>query len=137
MTVTVTAHARQPYRQTITAGNHTYYADAPLSNGGQDTAPNPHALILGALGACTTMTLQMYANRKGWDLSDVTVKLDEGKTRIPGKAGVIPLITKDIEVKGNLSADQVKQLKTIAEKCPVNQLIMGEKQMNSRLDLVV
>jgi putative redox protein len=137
MTVTVTSIAGQPYRQAITVRNHVIYSDAGKSNGGQDTAPNPHELLLGALGACTNMTLQMYAKRKGWDLKDVSVELQEKKVLVPGQSKLVPEISKDIKVRGNLSPTQVQSLETIAEKCPVNLLIKDDKQMVSKFNHVV
>ncbi len=134
MTVTVTALKGQPYRQLITAGNHTFYADATVASGGQDSAPNPHDLLLGALGACTSMTLQMYAKRKGYQLDAVSVKLDEGKAQTA--TGTVPSISKTIEVKGQLSQQELDDLKRVAEKCPVNKIITGDKQMNSVLNLI-
>lgn len=130
--VTVSAVAGQPYRQQITAGNHTFYSDIKPHQGGQDTAPDPHDLLLGALGACTAMTMQIYAQRKGWDLQGVTIDVSETKT-----PGTPITLHKKIQVKGNLSADQQKTLQTIAEKCPVNKLIKDEtKLITSSLDLV-
>lgn len=130
MSVTVSSTGQQAYRQTIQAGNHTYYADVKPANGGQDTAPDPHQLLLGAWGACTNMTVQMYAKRKGWALDEVSTTLSESKN------GSKSMIEKNIQVKGNLTPDQITMLKTIAEKCPVNKLIMGEKDLHSRLDKV-
>ena len=134
MTVTVTSNVAQPYRQTIKAGNHTFYADVAPDKGGQDTAPTPHELLLGALGACTSITMQMYANRKQWPLDEVSVTLGETKTAAAAGQPSRPQIEKKIEVKGNLTDDQLDRLKAIAEACPVNKLIMNEKQVVSTLD---
>lgn len=128
MSVTVSSQGQQPYRQIITAGAHTFFADVEAAKGGQDTAPDPHQLLLGAWGACTSMTLQMYAQRKGWPLDEVSVILTENKN------GSQPVIEKNIQVKGPLTPDQVETLKRVAEKCPVNKLITGNKTVNSRID---
>lgn len=130
--VTVSSMNGAPYRQQIaTANGVKFVADAGKATGGAGEAPNPHDYLLAALGACTNMTLQMYANRKGWDLREVKIDL----TETPG--GKKPAISKRISVKGKLDAEQLRMLKVIAEKCPVNKLITGEKDMESVLDLVV
>lgn len=135
--VTIQSLAGQGYRQQIQVGAHTFFADVTPDLGGQDTAPSPHEYLLGALGACTAMTLQMYAERKNWDLQGVSVRVDESNTTPAGQTKAIPLINKTIDVRGNLDADQLAALKSVAEKCPVNKLITGEKQVTSALNLVV
>jgi putative redox protein len=125
MTVTVRSEGLAPYRQMITAGEHTFYADVTPEKGGLDTAPDPHQLMFGAWGACTAMTLQMYANRKGWPLEAVSITFNEERRDNH------PRIRKRIELQGNLSPEQVARLEAIAEKCPVNQLIVGKKQVES------
>lgn len=131
-TVQVQAVTNTPYKQQITVGNHTFTADVTPEKGGQDTAPDPHQYLLAALGACTNMTLQMYASRKGWDLKGVSVELSEGKSA----DGRTPKIEKNISVQGNLTDDQVKRLKSIAEACPVNKIITGSPEMASQLNLL-
>src|SRR5918912_837515 len=71
----VTVHSLGNLRQEIDAGAHTFFADEPVDDGGDNTGPTPYDLLLGALGACTSMTLLMYARRKGWPLEDVEVRL--------------------------------------------------------------
>jgi putative redox protein len=125
MPVTIDALPKEPYRHIITANGHTFFADIPTEKGGQNTAPDPHQLLFGAWGACTAMTIQMYARRKGWPLEDVRITFEEEHR--PGKK---PIIKKCIRIAGpNLSEEQVRKLERIAEKCPVNQLITGEKQV--------
>ncbi len=136
MNVKVTALPGQPYRQAITMRNHTIYADLDAAKGGGDTAPNPHELLLGALGACTTMTLQLVAKQRNWDLQGVEVQIDETQVPVAGQATKVPLITKTIQVKGNLSPQELQSMKAIAEKCPVNKLLLGDKQMASTLNVV-
>jgi len=125
MPVTVETLLQEPYRQVINANGHTFFADVPPDKGGQNTAPDPHQLLLGAWGSCTAMTIQMYARRKGWPLEGIHVTLNV--KRQPGK---IPVIQKDIQISGSqLTQVQMQALERIAEKCPVNQLITGEKQV--------
>jgi putative redox protein len=123
MQVTVTAEMDTLYRQVVEAGGRTFFADVPPDKGGQNTAPEPVQMLLGAWGACVNMTLQMYANRKGWPLTSVSTTASEetqGSRRI---------LKKSIELQGDLTTEQVDRLKAIAEKCPVNQLITGEKDV--------
>ncbi len=138
MQVTVSSVSGQPYRQAISMRNHTIYADVDATNGGKDTAPNPHEILLAAVGACTSMTLQMFAKRKAWDLQSISVSLNEDQVTPPGQSTAVPRITKTISVQGNLTAQQLQDLKTVAEKCPVNKLFMSStKQMDSNINLIV
>jgi putative redox protein len=116
------------YQQNIKAGAHSIAADAPKSVGGEEKAPNPHELLLAALGACTSMTMQMYAKRKGWDLKEVIVNVKEEQ---PEQTQGGSKITRDIKVSGNLPADQVEALKAIAEKCPIHKLLSGANQITT------
>jgi putative redox protein len=137
MSVSISSVAGQPYRQVITARQHTFYSDAGVANGGKDTAPSPHELLLAAVGACTAMTLQIYANRRGWDLQSVNVNVDEQNLPVNGKPKPVPHLTKTIQVRGKLDPQQLQTLEQIAEKCPVNKLINEEKVTKSSLNLVV
>jgi putative redox protein len=128
------------YAQEIPAGRHTLRADEPVASGGTDTGPDPYALLLAALGACTSMTLRMYANRKGWPLAGVTVRLSQRKiyakdceeceTRNDAR---IDRIEREIELSGDLSAEQKARLVEIAERCPVHRTFRGEKSIVTRL----
>lgn len=133
--VQVKAASGQPYRQEIKSGEHTFVADAPVSAGGTAAGPEPHELLLGALGACTSITLQMYAQRKGWDLKGVTVNLKEERVDDPASPGkAISNITRDIVVDGNLDAEQVESLKSIADKCPIHKLLSGPKLITTNIN---
>jgi putative redox protein len=128
------------YAQEIRAGRHTLRADEPVASGGTDTGPDPYALLLAALGACTSMTLRMYANRKGWPLAGVTVRLSQRKiyakdceeceTRNDAR---IDRIEREIELSGDLSAEQKARLVEIAERCPVHRTFRGETYIVTRL----
>jgi putative redox protein len=124
MPVTIEGMIQEPYRQVIQAGKHTFFADVTPEKGGQDTAPDPHQLLFGAWGACTAITIQMYAQRKGWPLESVSVSFDEER-----ESGKTPIVRKNMRIAGNLTEEQIEALKSVAEKCPVNQLITGEKQV--------
>ncbi|WP_373531187.1 OsmC family protein [Vampirovibrio sp.] len=128
MTVTVTTLPKEGFRQTITSGPHTFFSDLPAEKGGQDTAADPHQLFYAGWGACTNMTLQLYCRKKGWPLQSVSTHFEEDKQ------GSKPSIRKRIEIKGNFDEAQLSRLKQIAEKCPVNRLIVNPKQI--QVDLV-
>lgn len=117
------------YTTEIVAANHHLLADEPKSVGGDDLGPSPYELLLAALGACTSMTLQMYARRKEWPLKDVTVHLDHEKRHIDDvkecesdrfKADVF---TREIEITGELDHAQRQRLMEIADKCPVHRTL--------------
>jgi uncharacterized OsmC-like protein len=128
------------YAQEIRAGRHTLRADEPVTSGGNDTGPDPYALLLSALGACTAMTIRMYADRKGWPLERVTVRLGQQKVHAKDCAdcetngeAMIDRITRTIELAGALSAEQKARLVEIAEKCPVHRTLVGVKQIVTSL----
>ena len=132
--VQVKARAGQQFQQEIKAGPHSFVADAPKSVGGAEVGPEPHELLLASLGACTSITLQMYAKRKGWDLQDVQVDLKEEQLDDAESGKPISKITREIHVTGNLEPEQLEQLKTVADKCPIHKLLSGPKQINTQLD---
>jgi putative redox protein len=126
---TVTVRTRHNYQQEIIAGDHYLLADEPVSAGGEDSAPNPYELLLGALGACTSITLQMYARRKGWPLEGVEVVLEHRKDYVRDcddcveKTARIDVIDVHISLRGDLNADQQARLHNIAPRCPVSQTL--------------
>lgn len=105
--------------QTITVGPHTFRADEPVDKGGADSGPEPHELLLSSLGACTAITLRLYATRKGWPLTDVEVRLTgrQDAERF--------VIERRLRFHGPLDAAQRTRLVEIAEKCPVHRTLTG------------
>ncbi len=109
-----------PYRVTLTnPSGHQWFGDEPTDKGGQDTAPNPVQLLLSALGACTTITLEMYANHKGIKLEHVQVDLALNPNGDP-EAGTNN-IERKITLKGDFTEDQHKRLLKVAESCPIHK----------------
>ncbi len=133
--VEVKSSSKDSYKQDINTGKYHIAADAPKAVGGEETAPDPHELLLAALGACSSITMQMYAKRKGYPLSGVDIQLSESKqddTQNPGQS--MTLISKDIKVSGELTPEQVNDLKAIADKCPVHKILSGSKQINTTIN---
>jgi putative redox protein len=118
--VTVTTAAGK-FGQRIEIGNHVLPADEPQASGGDDTGPAPHELLLSALGACTSMTVKVYADRKAWPLRTVTVHLTGQKA-----ADGAYEIDRKIVLDGDLDAEQRARLLEIAGKCPVHRTLTGE-----------
>lgn len=109
-----------PMRERISIGPHALVSDEPVDAGGGDAGPQPHELLLAALGACTATTLRMYARRKQWPLEAVRVRV-----RATRDGGAFA-IKRRIEVDGELSDEQRAALKVIAEKCPVHRTLTGQ-----------
>ena len=108
------------FTQDIEVGGHQIRADEETDKGGDDTGAAPHELLLGALGSCTAMTVKVYAERKGWALRNVRVKLSGGS----GPSGFA--ITRTLTLEGELDAEQRQRLVAIADKCPVHKTLVGE-----------
>jgi putative redox protein len=128
------------HAQRIQAGRHSLAADEPVPSGGTDTGPDPYALLLAALGACTSITLRMYADRKQWPLEGVTVRLSQQKIHARDCADCetkddsrIDRITREIVLSGPLNAEQRQKLLEIADRCPVHRTLMGQKELATRI----
>lgn len=135
----VTARTTTGVQVEIQAGRHRLVADEPVGVG-DDTGPNPYDLMLGALGACTAMTLTLYARRQGWPLEGVEVALDHRKIHArdcadcesdPGAR--VDVIQVELKLKGNLSPDQADRLRRIADRCPVHRTLAGELKIRTAL----
>jgi putative redox protein len=128
------------YAQVIYDGRHRLTADEPVEAGGLDTGPSPYRLLLGALGACTSMTLRMYATRKNWPLERIAVRLRHGKTygqdcaaAVDSKPVKIDRIEREIELTGSLTEEQRRRLLEIADKCPVHQTLERRNEIVTAL----
>jgi uncharacterized OsmC-like protein len=136
----VVVHGRSGgFAQEIRAGRHRLHADEPESVGGTDTGPSPYDLLLAALGACTSMTIGMYARRKAWPLEEVTVHLRHSRIHAADcaecetKEGMLDRIERDIHMIGPLTDEQQSRLLEIANKCPVHRTLTSEIQISTRL----
>ena len=125
--------------QSIEIREHRLVADEPAGSGGANLGPNPYELLLSALGACTAMTVRLYANRKGWPLEAVEVTLHherihaEDCAECETREGYLDRITKSLAFFGPLDADQRLRLTEIAEKCPVQRTLQHEVHIEQRL----
>jgi len=140
MTDVVVREAGGRYSQWIETGGHVLAADEPLAAGGTDSGPDPYALLLAALGACTSITVRMYADRKGWPLTGVTVRLSQAKVYARDCAECetrddsrIDRIDREIELSGDLSEEQRRRLLEIADRCPVHRTLLHPKQIVTKL----
>jgi putative redox protein len=122
----------------IEVGGHALRADEPTAAGGTETGPNPYDYLLTALGACTAMTLRMYADRKGWPLQGVVVHLRHSRVHAEDcadcetKSGKIDVIERRIELQGTLDAAQREGLMRIADRCPVHRTLSSEIKIRTQ-----
>lgn len=124
--VSVKHVAGQKFQVECTSGNHTFISDQPIPAGGADGGPTPKDLFLAGLGACTAQTILMVAPRRNWDIQELVVNVG---VSYPNGASADPVVTEDIEVKGNLSQAELDAIKRTAEKCPVYKLMFGSKTL--------
>jgi uncharacterized OsmC-like protein/fermentation-respiration switch protein FrsA (DUF1100 family) len=126
------------FQQTVTSGPHQMLADEPVTAGGEDTGPGPYDFVLAGLGACTSMTMRMYADRKSLPLDRITVTLKHSKIHAEDcaecetKEGMLDQIDRMIAIEGALDADQRKRLMEIADKCPVHRTLTSEIRIVTR-----
>jgi len=133
----VYARNARNFQVEITAGRHTMLADESLGVG-DDAGPDPYALLLSALGACKVMTVMMYAKRKGWTLTDAEVALETYKVHAKDCEDCesdpdarVDIIEVELRLNGDLSADQIKRLIEISERCPVHRTLTGEVKIRT------
>ena len=127
---TITAELLSDYRVDITNGTHTWRADEPVDLGGDNTGPNPYDLLLGAIAACTTITLSMYTKRKGIEMTSLSVEYAYDKVHADdcehcedGASGMIDRITSRIFIDGDFDDATREKLIGIAQRCPVHKTL--------------
>jgi putative redox protein len=126
------------FQQTVSVGPHQLLADEPLASGGDDTGLAPYDFLLAGLGACTSMTMRLYADRKSLPLERTTVTLTHSKIHADDcaecetKVGMLDQIERVIAMEGPLDAEQRKRLMEIADKCPVHRTLTSEVRILSR-----
>ncbi len=130
--VVVSESGLGPYQQTVRAGRHTLLADEPVTMGGGDTGPSPFDLLLASLGACTSITLRMYAERKHLPLTGVSVELMHDRIEVDGH-GKIDRISRTITLAGDLTGEQRGKLLAIANKCPMYRVLQSDIHIDSVL----
>lgn len=118
----------EDYVVSLHARQHEILADEPEEIGGKDQGLTPYELLLGGLGACTSVTLKMYTQRKGWVVEDIDVKLEMSVAK-----GETPVITRRIKVHGDLTPEQCERLLQIANNCPVHKLLANPIDIESAL----
>ncbi|MBR0714386.1 bifunctional alpha/beta hydrolase/OsmC family protein [Bradyrhizobium liaoningense] len=130
--VVVQETRKSKFNQTIAVGPHRLVADEPVSAGGEDAGPGPYDFLLAGLGACTSMTMRLYADRKSLPLDRVTVTLKHSKIyardceECETREGMLDQIDRVIAMDGSLDAEQRKKLMEIADKCPVHRTLTSE-----------
>lgn len=120
-TVIVSENGQGRYQQEVITGQHRLIADEPYAMGGSDAGPAPFDFVMAGLGACTSMTLRMYAERREWPLTGIRVELSHDKVDIDGVSR--DRISRDIELQGPLDDEQRRRLLEIAGKCPVHRAL--------------
>lgn len=135
----VVSWANSGLLQNIEIGPHRLLADEPANDAPGDSGPNPYELLLSALGACTGMTLRLYAERKQWPLEDVEVRLTHSRIYAEDcadcetKVGMLDHIQMEISLIGDLSEEQRARLMYIADRCPVHRTLTSEVKIETRL----
>ena len=130
----------EPFKTTLTAGNHQLIADEPAHlEGGLDQGPDPYDYLLMSLGSCTVITMKMYASRKKWELGDIYIELRHHKNHVEDCENCdqpnakIDFIEKEIIIEGELSEFQHEKLLEISKKCPVHRTLLNETRIESTL----
>lgn len=127
MSEQVVARRRSGYTHDVTAGGHPLVADEPESAGGADLGPSPTKMLAGSLAACTAITIEMYADRKGWDLGDLAVSVSYDG---PPNGSDDPSFDVVVHLPGGLNEEQTSRIMTIAAKCPVHKVLASGAEIS-------
>ncbi len=117
--------------QDISVREHRVTADEPVDHGGEDAGPSPQELLAASLASCTAVTMEMYAQRKGWDVGEVVVDVDYE----PAQRGSPTRFVMDVQLSKELPEEQRERLMQIAAKCPVHRALEGEVMFEERVSL--
>lgn len=127
---TVTADLVDGFKVEMSSGRHTWAADEPIDLGGTDLGPNPYELLLGSLGACTAITLSMYAKRKGINLTSISAQFTYDRKHADDCAfceedatGLIDTVTTEIFLEGTFTEEERDRLAQVAQRCPVHKTL--------------
>lgn len=118
----VTATRRKGFTHDVTVRGHSLLADEPTDNGGNDEGPSPTELLAAALASCTAITVEMYADRKGWELPDLRVTVTQ---EVHPETKVRSFDVR-MHLPGGLSEEQTQRIRQIAGKCPVHRALANE-----------
>jgi putative redox protein len=130
--VTVVESGNGPYGQFVTSGRHVMGADEPESLGGRDTGPDPYEFVLAGLGACTAMTIRMYADRKSIPVKRIAVQLRHLQRASAGR-DIKDKFERTITLEADLSPEQRQTLLEIADRCPVSKTLKQSSEIVSQL----
>ena len=119
-------------RQTVEVREHVVAADEPKKQGGDDSAPSPQELLAASLASCTAITMEMYAERKGWELGDLTVDVNYE----PAQRGSPTRFSMVVNFPKEFPEDQRERLMQIGAKCPVHRVLEGEVMFEERVEVV-
>ena len=127
-----------PYQNEVLIGGRRYFADEPATYGGADTGPDPYAWVAAGLGACTSITMRMYANRKKWLVDQLSVSIDHEKRHADdcvdcGPKDRIDVFTRYIEIEGALDDEQRARILEIADRCPVHRSLEHGAKVETQL----
>jgi putative redox protein len=131
---TMKASARrrtEKFTHDLKVREHRMTADEPEDAGGDDLGPNPQELLAASLASCTAITMELYAERKGWDLRGLEVDCEY----TPAERGAVTRFKLVMKLPDHLSAEQVERLQVIAAKCPVHRTLEGEVAFDERVEL--
>jgi putative redox protein len=132
MRATARRRRTNAYQHDIRVRDHMVVADEPLDVGGDDMGPSPQELLAASLASCTAVTMEMYAERKGWDLGPVEVDCQY----TPAERGCPTRFELVVRLPDGMDDEQVKRLMQIAAKCPVHRTLDGEVMFDERVELV-
>jgi putative redox protein len=120
------------YKQLVSVRDHKLWVDEPRDEGGDDGGPSPQELVAASLAACTAITMEMYAERKGWDVGHIEVSCEytAADRGCPTRFELV------LKIPDDLPEEQIERLRIIAAKCPVHRMLDGEVMFDERLELV-